>query len=128
MRLSAPPPPKRPLPANSNTDAAKLIAPTLKTSIAGDDDNANSQRDIQFPAALLRILVEDEKMVTKQMALPKLPARITVFDIFQQVIHSFLTFSILTCYCYDLEMRLIRIKHLLRPPLKILLFCHHSFY
>lgn len=93
MRLSAPPPLKQSTIFKANV--TKVIAPD-----ASDSDTANGRSEVQLSAALLQILVEDEKMVTKRMALPKLPARITVFDIFQQVIHSFLTFSILTCYCF----------------------------
>ena len=78
VRLSAPPPLKQ----------SKRAHPNATKMINGADTGA-SRSDVHIFGALRRILVEDEKMITERKALPKLPARITVFDIFQQVIRSF---------------------------------------
>ena len=86
MRLSAPPPLKQSTIFKANV--TKVIAPD-----ASDGDTANGRSEVQLSAALLQILVEDEKMVTKRKSLPRLPARITVFDIFQKVLHNFLICS-----------------------------------
>lgn len=49
---------------------------------------ARKPQDIQqiiLPDALRKILIDDENLINKNMLLPKLPARITVFEIIQQV-------------------------------------------
>ena len=75
VRLSAPPPLKQSTRVNLNATNA--------------DTGASRGAAVHIFGALRRILVEDEKMITERKALPKLPARITVFDIFQQVNRSF---------------------------------------
>lgn len=48
---------------------------------------ARKPQDIQqiiLPDALRKILIDDENLINKNMLLPKLPARITVFEIIQQ--------------------------------------------
>jgi len=40
---------------------------------------------IVLPDALRRILIDDENLINKSCFLPKLPARITAFDIVQKV-------------------------------------------
>ena len=79
VRLSAPPPLKQ----------STRVNPNVTKMINCADAGVSRGAAVHIFGALRRILVEDEKMITERKALPKLPARITVFDIFQQVNRSF---------------------------------------
>ncbi|KAI3416051.1 Mortality factor 4-like protein 2 [Globodera pallida] len=71
-------------PGSTENASKRKMARRLTSSV---DVGAVSKKDmpqVTLPDPLRRILIDDENLVNKQFMLPKLPARITVFEIVQK--------------------------------------------
>lgn len=65
---------------------AKRKTAAIRRPLAADvHERRKEMPQIVLPDALRRILIDDENLINKSCFLPKLPARITAFDIVQKV-------------------------------------------
>ena len=69
-----------------NFIAKRKTTTSIRRPLAADvHERRKDMPQIVLPDALRRILIDDENLINKSCFLPKLPARITAFEIVQKV-------------------------------------------